>query len=67
MIMREVKIIAEGSQVLSAEVRERLCELNRELMVVNADYDDLITRLSKVGRKIFNMKVMINELLDRKA
>lgn len=46
--------------------REKLCTINRELMVANTDYNDLMKKLSKIGRKIFRLKKKIDDLLNRK-
>ena len=44
--------------------RERLNNLNAELMVANADYEDLKKRLLKLGKRIFDFKVKIDDRIN---
>lgn len=46
--------------------REKLSTINRELMVANAEYEDLKKKLGRIGKMIFRRKKKIDELLDRK-
>jgi predicted nucleic acid-binding Zn-ribbon protein len=44
--------------------REELNSLNRELMVANAEYEELKSKLSKIGEKIFILKKRIEKLFN---
>jgi len=44
--------------------RKELCEINRELMVANADYNDLLERVGKLAKKIFMLKKIIEAKLN---
>lgn len=46
--------------------RQKLNELNRELMVANTEYEELKKKLYRIGKMIFGRKKKIDELLDRK-
>lgn len=49
---------------MTEEKREQLNQLNRELMVTNADYEELKKRLEEFGEKIFIYKTEIENLLN---
>lgn len=49
-----------------AEEREKLSVINRELMVANAEYEELKKKIFRLGKLIFRRKQKIDELLDRK-
>ena len=51
--------------MLEAE-REKLSAINRELMVANAEYEELKKKISRIGKMIFRRKQKIDELLERK-
>ena len=53
------------SEALEDE-RQKLNELNRELMVANTEYEELKKKLYRIGKMIFRRKEKIDELLDRK-
>lgn len=46
--------------------REKLCAINRELMVANTECVELLKKLERIGKMIFRRKQKIDELLDRK-
>lgn len=48
------------------EEREQLNELNKELMVANTEYEELVKKLARIGLRIFELKNKLDELLDRK-
>lgn len=48
------------------EIREQLNKINQELMVANAEYEELKKKLGRLGKMIFRRKQKIDELLDRK-
>lgn len=46
--------------------REQLQEVNRELMIANAEYNELLEKLAKIGKRIFEYKKRIDEKLNEK-
>jgi len=56
---------SERPKLLEAE-REKVRELNRQLMVANADCEDLRKNLDRLGKMIYRRKVRIENLLDGK-
>lgn len=48
------------------EEREQLNKINQELMVANADANDLDKKLEQIHKKIFRSKKVIDDLLNRK-
>lgn len=46
--------------------RKKLNAINRELMVANAEYEELKKKLCRLGKMIFRRRKKIDELLDRK-
>jgi len=48
------------------EEREKLNSINQELMVANAECNELDKKLGRLHRKIYRRRKVIDELLDRK-
>lgn len=46
--------------------REKVSAINRELMLANAEYEELKKKLARIGKMIFRRKKKIDDLLDRK-
>lgn len=44
--------------------RKELNDINRELMLANGVYNDLVKQLSKISLRIFKFKKRIDNLLD---
>lgn len=44
--------------------REQMEEINKELMIANADYEDLKKKLIAISLRIFRLKQRINNVLN---
>lgn len=46
--------------------REKVRDINRELMIANSEYEDLKKKLDRLGKMIYKRKIRIDNLLNSK-
>jgi len=49
---------------MDEDIRKKLNDLNRELVLANTDYNDLQQRVDSVGKCIADLKIEIDNILN---